>query len=105
MIDVEADLCCTFAKTCQPGFMIDVFVQALQLVIPNLFHPCPYFGPHALHDVDMNEIVSRMLPQVVPDGTYKVFVTFHTKANNTIFHVVVEAQIKAKDFMKTMLMG
>lgn len=106
MVNVDIDLCCALDEKCDSGIMINLFMQAVNAIKPNSYKPCPYHqGAYDLVNIDLNELVGKMLPQIFPTGYYKTFITFHNKANSTDFHMELTAYVEAKDFMKSMLIG
>lgn len=79
----------------------------MKKTIPGLIHECPYFGYTGFNDLNINEVLSPIIPHVVPTGTYRANFIF-TKLNHpniTYAAIEITAQGDAIDFMKSMKMG
>lgn len=83
----------------------DAFLQTLEDEVPALFHKCPYQGLIGVWGINIDRLMSSVLPQIVPAGLYKVLIRFHTSKNSSIANVEVIAQVDAADIMKRINMG
>lgn len=75
--------------------------------LPGLLHECPYAGLISVKDVNINEIISPIIPHVVPSGIYKASLLFSklNQPNLTYGQFELTAEGDAIDIMKRMTMG
>uniref|UniRef100_A0A336L4M4 CSON004130 protein n=1 Tax=Culicoides sonorensis TaxID=179676 RepID=A0A336L4M4_CULSO len=105
MVDLDVNICEYFKNP----FALPLFYQIMKKVLneefPNILHPCPYYGEVGVRHINLNKIVSRAVPQVVPKGYYKVVNRYHLSDNRTFLTLTVEVYVDAIDPMKSYDMG
>lgn len=66
------------------GIFGEMFLRTIDDAMPGLVHKCPYFGITGFQGVNVDRIMSSMLPQIFPHGMYKFVARLH-KANNDTY--------------------
>lgn len=80
-------------------------VQAVKKQVPGFIHDCPYYGRAGGRNIDVNAIISHVLPQVIPTGTYKLVIRLYKPKNTTIGVMEFIADGDAKDVINRMKIG
>lgn len=89
MIDVDVDGCGIVGGTVKPSIIVGLVVEAARVLVPYLFHPCPYYGWEGLRNGSMDKLLSETVPQIIPRGTYRVLLRFHKKNDKHSFFDVL----------------
>lgn len=105
MFNIDEDVCAFTGGTAPLGRFMSFVVPAIKSVEPSLVHPCPYSGILGLNARNIDKIVSRSIPQIVPRGDYRIVLRFHTKANRTFINVVLGGVIEAINAIDNISMG
>lgn len=105
MFNYDENLCTWFDGDGKPGMWFALIVAAMDHFTPNTIHACPYFGVEGVRAVDIEAIVSRILPQVIPTGDYRVCLRYHTTANKTFMTITLTMHIDAFKPLDAMPMG
>lgn len=87
--------------------LIKRLIDSFNKNIPGLIHECPYYGLTSMTDININDILSPLIPQVVPTGTYKGSFLFTNLKQPNLTYAFVEVVVVADaiDIMKRMNMG
>lgn len=109
MVNYDVDICEMNAKGPKAlglgNFGINLY-NAIDELIPGFNHPCPYDKTVGVWGLNVDRLMKRTLPQIIPHGTYKFEMRFHTgKTNETVLIVTVLATSDSKDPMKRFFMG
>lgn len=67
----------------------------------NLIHKCPYYGEEGLKNGDMQDILSEILPQIIPKGIYGIFMRFHISDNRTYLTLFFTVEVDAVNPLKS----
>lgn len=105
MFNCDEDICGIYNGTKRPGLFFSFVKAAVELVTPNTLHKCPFYGIEGVKAVNLDEIVSRAIPQVVPRGDYKIVLRFHSSGNRTFFVVTLGGVIEALRAIDNVPMG
>lgn len=105
LVNEDGDICCALRGKCFPGLMILLGLKSVNSLMTESFKSCPFNGTYGIYDADMDAVVSKMFPQVIPDGEYKIMIRIHSRSNETIWVLYYTGTFRAKDTMKRMLIG
>lgn len=105
MFNIDEDVCAFTANPDILGRFMSFVVPAIKSVEPSLVHPCPYSGVVGLNARNIDNIVSKAIPQIVPRGDYRIVMRFHTKANKTFITAVLGGVIEAINAIDNIPMG
>lgn len=60
---------------------------------------------NGVENLDVDELVSSGIPQLIPVGDYKMLFRFHTKSNETFIELWLTINVNAIDKIKAYDMG
>lgn len=101
----DENICTWFDGNGKPGMWFALIAAAMDHFAPNSLHACPYFGEEGVRAVNIDEITSRVMPQLVPTGDYRVHLRYHTTTNKTFFAVTLTGHIDAINPLEAIPMG
>lgn len=105
MFNNDEDLCAYYKGTAKPGIFFALIKRAMEIITPRTLHACPYYGVEGVTSINVGEIVSQSLPQVIPTGDYRLYIRFHTRTNQTFLQVTMGAHVDALNPMEAIGMG
>lgn len=105
MFNNDEDLCAYYKRNAKPGLFFSLVKRAMEIITPETLHACPYYGIEGIKSINVGEIVSQSIPQVIPTGDYRLYIRFHTRTNKTFLQVTMGAHVDALNPMEAMGMG
>lgn len=69
------------------GLVGEVFLQSLEKEAPGLVHNCPYVGFHGVQGLNVDRLLSSLMPHMLPYGLYKIYWRMHRADNSTIITI------------------
>lgn len=85
IINWEVDVCAFMASKFKAQPMMYVTIEAMKRVVPHLIHKCPYLGNVGVEKINLADIYEKIVPQVIPRGTYKTSIRFYASKDNTTY--------------------
>lgn len=105
MFNYDENVCEWFDKNGQPSLWMKLVKIAVDQITPRTIHPCPFYKDEGIKAINIDLIVSKLLPQVVPTGDYRILMRYHTKTNDTILTLTLTSHIDAMRPLEAMPMG
>lgn len=105
MFNYDENICSWFYNSGKPGIWFSLIISAMNYFSPKTIHACPYMGEEGVKAVDIDSIVSRVLPQVVPTGDYKILLRYHSKVNKTFMVITLTGHIDTMKPLEAIPMG
>lgn len=76
--------------------------DCVRSIFPALTSGCPYEGVYEARWVDINKTIAPLLPPTLPTGLFRFAFHFDTHANESIFSLHIDVELKAtKEFRTT----
>lgn len=105
MFNVDENLCAIYGGKHGPGTLAKLLLGVLDQMAPGMLHKCPYIGEEGIRNLDFDQVVSRTVPQVLPNGDYRVLFRYHTSKNETFIEALFGAHVAASNPMEAVSMG
>lgn len=74
--------------------IIKILINFISTYYPDILHGCPYTGVISVRNLDVNATLGPLLPPVVPQGQYKVYLRYFTENNDTMSELVIVGVVK-----------
>lgn len=96
ILNVHYDWCAFNSGQLTLDLLAKMTIAVARSMIPSIFESCPYTGRHGLYNVNLAFLGESVIPQVLPDGNYKLGVRVYIKSTNVTYaEGFVSAEIRA----------
>lgn len=105
MFNYDENLCGYYDGSVKPGLFFSIAKRVFERITPKTLHACPFHGVEGISRLDIDDIVSNHIPQVIPTGDYRIVIRFHTTENKTFLTVTIGGHIDALKPLEAIPMG
>lgn len=105
MFGYDENICGYYDGTAKPGLFYAITKGVFERISPKTLHAGPYTGVEGIIRIDIDDLVSNTIPQVILTGDYRIVIRFHTTTIKTFFMVTIGGHIDALKPLEAMPMG